>query len=857
MNKKFLSAILFGALMVSSTGTFVSCKDYDDDIDELTSRVDGIESQIKDLEAKINAANWITSVTPATGGFTVAFNDGSSYTITNGKDGEAGAAGTEWTISEDGFWVCNGEKTTVKAVGQDGAQGEPGKDAQPEVKKENGKWYLWNGTEFEEFAGAIAPAANIPFYYTDPTDPNYNILVIYDENGKEPLEIRLPMAADLGQIVVLGENLDINFHRFNGLHTNKEGQVKEATWDGSKAMPAKGQYMLTANQDYVYVQVVPSNYDISKLNFKLVNTKGDEAPVVFGTPVPTNDAISNSRAISESGVFAIPYSLKDMTPAEMKTYEKNIKGKALSLVASENVRSIYNYGVELKPASNKYSATFEDRTIPVESIGEPVTIVPEEAGYIYDSYLVMADDEAKADSVRYGISIDGMTFSYKETIKGQAVKFTVRQVTNTAMVVTSAPVTVTFGKEAPETTEIILAEQAHNAVATYTNAAGQKIANQFIIADFAPYFAKVAPTAGDRLVWNDDMANFTDNVKLIWDELNEYGESVKEDGIDVTAQLFKTAILLNANNSNDNGKVNMSNFSKVKIQFNEKYAGITLGNGTLKAVIEMKDKKGNLRQTVEIPFTIAKPTAEEINSHVTWDAQYYSNGVLKVVEKNSITLNTFFKGANATLVTENAAPATGNDKIKIEENGVVTLKDDGKKNTVYTIKNLKISFLGTDTSYAKNASGENTSRTYGIENLKVNFATLKGDDIVIGNVAVMCAGKSVTVYDYRNAASGALTYKLVDFAGDAYTVDNNSTVTITEGNNLIKSAELVERTVNIGTADNPKNVTRYDIKITTADTMISQSTKVTIKLTFTNVKNSKGKTVNVTVPVEITVNAAV
>ena len=27
MNKKFLSAILFGALMVTSTGTFVSCKD--------------------------------------------------------------------------------------------------------------------------------------------------------------------------------------------------------------------------------------------------------------------------------------------------------------------------------------------------------------------------------------------------------------------------------------------------------------------------------------------------------------------------------------------------------------------------------------------------------------------------------------------------------------------------------------------------------------------------------------------------------------------------------------------------------------------------------------------------------------
>lgn len=82
------------------------------------------------------------------------------------------------------FWVCNGEKTTVKAVGQDGAQGEPGKDAQPEVKKENGKWYLWNGTEFEEFAGAT-PATNVPYYYADPTDPNnYVIMVVCDKDGK-------------------------------------------------------------------------------------------------------------------------------------------------------------------------------------------------------------------------------------------------------------------------------------------------------------------------------------------------------------------------------------------------------------------------------------------------------------------------------------------------------------------------------------------------------------------------------------------------------------------------------------------------------------------------------------------------
>ena len=57
MNKKFLSAILFGALMVSSTGTFVSCKDYDDDIDE-------INKELTDLKSKLSVSVFITIEQP-------------------------------------------------------------------------------------------------------------------------------------------------------------------------------------------------------------------------------------------------------------------------------------------------------------------------------------------------------------------------------------------------------------------------------------------------------------------------------------------------------------------------------------------------------------------------------------------------------------------------------------------------------------------------------------------------------------------------------------------------------------------------------------------------------------------------
>lgn len=62
MNKKFLSAILFGALMVGSTGTFTSCKDYDDDIKDLQGQLDKkasldeLNSKVSALEASINGA---------------------------------------------------------------------------------------------------------------------------------------------------------------------------------------------------------------------------------------------------------------------------------------------------------------------------------------------------------------------------------------------------------------------------------------------------------------------------------------------------------------------------------------------------------------------------------------------------------------------------------------------------------------------------------------------------------------------------------------------------------------------------------------------------------------------------------
>ena len=53
MNKKFLNAVLFGALIASSAGTFTSCKDYDDDIKSLQEQIDKSGSTVGDLQPQL------------------------------------------------------------------------------------------------------------------------------------------------------------------------------------------------------------------------------------------------------------------------------------------------------------------------------------------------------------------------------------------------------------------------------------------------------------------------------------------------------------------------------------------------------------------------------------------------------------------------------------------------------------------------------------------------------------------------------------------------------------------------------------------------------------------------------------
>ena len=68
MKRKYFSALLMGALTIASVSTFTSCKDYDDDIDNLQSQIDkaGLQSDIDALKTQLQDAASTASVAKTT-----------------------------------------------------------------------------------------------------------------------------------------------------------------------------------------------------------------------------------------------------------------------------------------------------------------------------------------------------------------------------------------------------------------------------------------------------------------------------------------------------------------------------------------------------------------------------------------------------------------------------------------------------------------------------------------------------------------------------------------------------------------------------------------------------------------------
>lgn len=790
MNKKFLSAVLFGALMVTSTGTFVSCKDYDDDIDQINNKLSGVEATIADLQKKIGDGAYVKSITQAADGFTVTMSDGSSTTITGikGDAGQDGKDGAEWTIV-DGYWACNGEKTDVKAVGTDG------KDGQKEVEKRADGWYLWNGTDYEKVTVDAPATAGVPYYQIDPKDENYAIMYIYDATGKNEQAIRLPLNEGLVQLYVRNyiSALDINFAK-------AKSDIK---WDGKKAAPKKGEYIITQSFDSLMVQVNPTNYDLASIKeLSLMTSQNVKVPVTLSAPVAFKGILSEatSRAVSEGGLYKIAVTPDAITEENVKLYgNTNSYAKPyVSLVANDKVRSTYETAFSLNEVKTSQTLKFgiynENGSFINGSFTgniktkaeEPLTIVTDVPKYLYDAYLTVADDY-KADSIRYGLVTDKtMTIQSNEKAQGY-IKFIVHYMdtygtvypTEAQIKAENEPyVWVWFGEEYEDETISSIASTSHTAIAYDAKNPDA----QSMLVDFSKYFEGMS--ASDRILWNSDNgANFSwrnnsvVNVKWTYTDRNgRTQEKIVSDLIEYYQMADKDGKLLGKFNNNyyNFTAEDKAKFAKLFVKFKQNYGSqlFEFGNGQLVFSINITDNDKKVNQTIEIPFEIKNPTADEQKKHYSFNSHYYSNGVFSVIDATEVDMNQMIT-ADADCGMDFSDMKVAEDSkgyINISNSSIVNLTSEGKKGTAYSVEGIVLKYL---------------NRPIELDAVKVKFVTSKEFSITAANAPSFQSGKveSKTILYKKEATDKDKKesfYKVVDALGEFVDVANVQSIKIVE-----------------------------------------------------------------------------
>ena len=417
MNKKFLSAILFGALMVSSTGTFVSCKDYDDDIDEINKELTDLKSKLSDLESKVNAGGaYVTKIESVDGGFKVSVSDGTSYNLTVAS----AAAGSKVVIDDKTGEISIDDKATgwFATTGE----GEEAVDMTPYVK--DGYWYLYDKTakefvksEYKAAGNAYAVVAN-----------GICTLNIPDADGKmQTIQLPTTSAAITGvqfiDVTSGAVETDPEYALNYGVATKDN-----AEWDGPKGAITKDQ-LLVGTIEPLTLQVYPSSADLSNADIKLVGSDGTVAPVKV-TATPFEGVIT--KAASANGLWNLNIrpdeTVTDKTIADAFKAETNnyayalqINGNILTGYVSKVTPTDKSAAEALVAADVKYNA--EELSSAKVPFGETVTL-EFDGTKAYDAYLT---PKSASELELAGVTIDGKTMSFTSTEKaaGKTVKFTV------------------------------------------------------------------------------------------------------------------------------------------------------------------------------------------------------------------------------------------------------------------------------------------------------------------------------------------------------------------------------------------------------------------------------------------------
>ena len=403
--------MFFGALALS-TVTYVGCKDYDDDIDNLQTQIDANKASIAELQKFVKEGKWVTNVEDITGGFKITFNDNKSYSITSGKDA------TPTTIKIDPVtknWIVNGNDLGICAEGKkgDAGVGTPGKDGYAPQISEDGYWMVWDAEAGEPKKTNVKAATDI-YVSADASNPLVWVLNILNKETGEWEKVSIPKSARITGMSVLGvtEEGTVDLSSTQAEATLYYGVAgKDIEFNGNKKFKKAGDLLIARGGSKIHALINPVNLkaaDIQAYEIGLTDSKGNTSFVVaniadnFSVDALTRVADPEKEPTANKGVYDLTLRFANgVTDTELKALEENT---AYALTTKDAWGNEIISGYDVKVAAK--AATEQDQP-------EVEFTAPDEALTYQKSYNL---DEL------FNSELDKVVAYYYEVTKDEAAK---------------------------------------------------------------------------------------------------------------------------------------------------------------------------------------------------------------------------------------------------------------------------------------------------------------------------------------------------------------------------------------------------------------------------------------------------
>ena len=704
MNKKFLSAILFGALMVSSTGTFVSCKDYDDDIDNINKELTDIKSKLSDLESKVTTGGaYVTKIESVEGGLKVSVSDGTSYNLTIAGTPAGSTVVIDKTTGEISI---DGTPTGFFATTGTTPQGE---STAPYVK--DGFWYFYDDATKAFVKSEYKASGNA--WAVQKGDSV--VLHIPNEAGVMQ-EITLPTSSSA--LTALNATPS-NWTSGKNIAWSKAGA--DVTWAGKKGNVAAGQ-LLIGQLGSETATVTPASYDLGAQELTLVDIDGKTAPVTVTATAAEGDYVTD-RAASPSGKWNLAIAMTDEVTADniataftkkVNGVDKNVK---YALAVNGTVMTGYEYVIDTQTVNeSKTNTAYNKANIGLASANvalgtSTLSLNAATAAQAYDSYLTF-EGASKTLAEAKGITVDGMNITVPATAAATpGLSVTVNILDITGKIAKKDVVLTIAGASVSETETVAPVSIKISTVNSFSVDLGT------IFTNLDANIAQNADATKTTVTTADGNFFALTSATSIGDGLYKVAEN--------TAIAFKKA---------DGGAATIAARNAIKAVITLNYTGSKyttaakdLANiyGTFNLTLTLKDAQGNELKKVIVPVTVSKPEFDDYytaNQYAGWN-----EGILSSVIDNSgnspaftmpTNLYTINKKADGTGMTD-AQPGytytykkAAVDNSEVKEAASITftdvVKDGFLKTTDYKVKADKEVVTVNALTGASNAAADNT-----------------------------------------------------------------------------------------------------------------------------------------------------